>query len=93
MTWVGVRSLHRTVLISIEESAKNNRALRWLAAGYWMEFPPVKEGTFLVNHPLCIRVWNSPPTEGRDHEPEAIETTAWPKTRVHWEVTEYNVDM
>lgn len=58
-----------------------------------MEFPPVKEGTFLVNHPLCIRVWDSPQTEGRDHESGTIGTTAWPKTRVHWEVTEYNVDV
>ncbi|KAJ8580157.1 hypothetical protein M405DRAFT_886228 [Rhizopogon salebrosus TDB-379] len=54
-------------------SAKDNRALRRLAAGHWMKFPPAEEGTCLVNRPLCIRVWGSPLTEGRDYEPEAVD--------------------
>jgi hypothetical protein len=61
------------MLTSIKVSAKNNRALRRLAAGHWMKFPPAKEGTYLVNRPLCIRVWGSPLTEGRDHEPETVD--------------------
>lgn len=40
-------------------------------------FLPVEHVPYQLNHPHCMRMWDSPLTKDQDHKPQRIEMTAW----------------
>ncbi|OJA11855.1 hypothetical protein AZE42_08030 [Rhizopogon vesiculosus] len=59
------------------ESPDNRTVLIRMGIGHFTEFPPVKKEAFPVIQTDCMRVWDSPPTQGQDHKAGRIEMSAW----------------